>query len=57
MTMVGSNVHCFVCTCCACGQELSTLVVECHKCHFRVHVSNTLNLATLFPSSKVLRTS
>ena len=39
MTMVGSNVHCFVCTCCACGQEVSSLGVECHKCkcHFRVH--------------------
>ena len=37
MTMVGSNVYCFVCTCRARGQEVSTLDVECHKCHFRVH--------------------
>ena len=37
MTMVGSNVHCFVCTCRACGQEVSSLDVECHKCHFRIH--------------------
>ena len=37
MTMVGSTVHCFVCTCRACGKEVSTLDVERHKCHFRVH--------------------
>ena len=37
MTMVGSNMHCFVCTCRAYGQDVSSLNVECHKCHFRVH--------------------
>ena len=36
MTMVGSTVHCFSCTCRACGQEVSTPDVECHTCHFRV---------------------
>ena len=36
MTMVGSTVHCFSCTCRACGQEVSTHDVECHTCHFRV---------------------
>ena len=36
MTMVGPTVHCFSCTCRACGQEVSTLDVECHACHFRV---------------------
>ena len=43
MTMVGTSVHCFVCTCRACGQEVSTLDVECHKCHFRVHPGCTTN--------------
>ena len=37
MTMVGSNMHCFVCTCRAYGQEVSSIDLECHKCHFRVH--------------------
>ena len=41
MTMVGSTVRCFVCTCRACGQEVSMLDVECHKCHFCVHAPCT----------------
>ena len=36
MAMVGATVHCFSCTCRACGQEVSTPDVECHTCHFRV---------------------
>ena len=37
MQVVGSTVHCFSCTCRACGNELPSHTVECHGCHFRMH--------------------
>ena len=37
MPRIASKVHCFVCTCRVCGQEVSAMDVKCHKCHFPVH--------------------
>ena len=43
MTMVGPTVHCFLCSCRACGQGVFTPDVECHTCHFRVCPGCTTN--------------
>jgi hypothetical protein len=37
MARVGTEVHCFTCTCRACRRALSGHLVQCRKCNFRVH--------------------
>ena len=37
MACVGTEVHCFACTCRACRRALTAHLVQCRKCNFRVH--------------------
>ena len=37
MARVGTEVHCFTCTCRACKRALTAHLVQCWKCEFRVH--------------------
>ena len=41
MQVVGPSFHCFLCTCRACGSEVSSHTIECKGCHFRVHAGFT----------------
>ena len=36
MARVGTEVHCFACTCRACRGALIAHLVQCRKCNFRV---------------------
>ena len=59
MQVVIPSVHCFLCTCRACGNEVSSHTIECKGCHFRVHVGCTTDgictrLAVRVPPSNVV---